>query len=124
MAALEGLSCAVAPALTGRLSHGGWAREMCRDELWILLYVRTVTVTASLVSDYGSQGGLGSPRPPDTAATQGGLSAARQFGQASATRGCQIGLIWFGLINETCAPLVPRLSFPSALTFWVRVSSP
>lgn len=70
MAALEGLSCAGTPALTGRLSHGGWAREMCRDELWVLLYVRTVTVTASLVSDYGSQGGLAAQGPPDTAATR------------------------------------------------------
>lgn len=40
-------SCSGADWLTGRPPHGGWAREICCDELWILLYVRTVTVTFS-----------------------------------------------------------------------------
>lgn len=81
MAALEGFP---SPSLTGRLPHGGWAQEMCRDELWIHLYVRTVTVTAPLVSDYAIM------RSPAAKTRHRGhqseQSVARQFGQASAAK--------------------------------------
>lgn len=98
MAALQGRPT---PALTGWLPHGGWAREICRDELWILLYVRTVAVTAPLVSDsHNVLGKTWHPRPRHRS-DQSDQSAARQLGQVSAAR---LGLIWFGLIRKTCTP--------------------
>lgn len=88
MAALEGFP---SPSLTGRLPHGGWAQEMCRDELWIHLYVRTVTVTAPLVSDYTileQPGGQDqTPRPPER---------TERVSPIRTGLNSQTGLIWFG----------------------------
>lgn len=78
-------SCTGADWLTGRPPHGGWAREICCDELWILLYVRTVTVTFSFGIGLRYPERRGSP-DPDVRGDQSGHSAARQFGQASEAR--------------------------------------
>lgn len=72
VAALKGLP---PPALTGRTAGAWWVGTTCRDRLWILLYVRTVTVTAALVFDY--------PKRPDIAVIRANIA---QLGQASTTQ--------------------------------------